>query len=72
MLRNCPECGKLFSNPDLDLCPSCSKEEEALYYKAYAYVRDHPNCTVEEIIKGTGLPRKKVLKFVRKGLFYAR
>lgn len=66
-IKNCPECGKVFSAVSGDICPECQKIEEEEYEKVYKFLKEHPFSSIEKVSAETGVSRRKILKFLRKG-----
>ncbi|GAA0318839.1 membrane protein [Bacillus carboniphilus] len=69
-LSNCPNCDKLFVlNAFRDVCDDCFKEEERQFETVYAFIRKRENrtATLAEVVDGTGVPEKQILKFIKKG-----
>jgi len=66
-IGSCPGCGRVFLDTGRGLCPSCIREEEEQFEKVSEYLRDHPGETVECVSERTGVPREKILKFIREG-----
>ena len=69
-MKNCPMCGKLFvAMPNMRVCFDCKAKEEKLENDAVQYVREHPNCGIQEIMKETGASEKLIKKLIREGRF---
>lgn len=68
-LKNCPLCGKLFTDTGLGLCVTCYQEKEALEKRVTDYVRENPNTTINKIVEETGVDIKIVKEMVRRGQF---
>lgn len=69
-LSNCPNCDKLFVlNAFRDVCDDCFKEEEKQFETVYGFIRKRENRTANllEVVEGTGVPEKQILKFIKKG-----
>lgn len=66
-VRNCPGCGKIYVYTGQRLCPSCFKEEEALFEQVDKYLRDHPGANLEAVAEGTGIAKEIILDFIRRG-----
>ncbi len=65
-LKNCPRCGKLFSDDGVHkICPACRQEEEENFNKVKEYLWDNPNSTIDRVSEETGVNRKTIVKFVR-------
>lgn len=68
-LRNCPGCGKLFTDTGLGLCVDCYHKREELEKLVLEYVREHPKVTVSEIVEDTGVDIRIVKDMLRRGMF---
>jgi flagellar operon protein (TIGR03826 family) len=66
-LRNCPECGRVFSYVGRNLCPKCLEKEEEEYMTVRRYVRDHRGASILEVADATGIEEEKILQFLRDG-----
>lgn len=66
-LRNCADCGRPFIYAGVELCPSCVEEEETSFDKLRDYLRDNPGADVDTVAGATGIPRERMLRFLRKG-----
>jgi len=66
-LRNCPECGKLFSFVSCNLCPECIAFENECVQKIQRYIDDHGDSTIVEISESTGVPEDKIIRLLREG-----
>jgi hypothetical protein len=64
--KSCKECGKLFLGFG-DLCPECKAKEEEDYRKVKDFLRKYPKSSIEVIEEATGVPEKKIRKFVQEG-----
>ena len=65
-LKNCPECGKLFSYEGVnDLCYVCREEQESDFKKVKDYLWEYPNATIEDVHEETGVDREIIIKFIR-------
>lgn len=66
-LRNCPECGKVFSFVRTNLCPECQKKDEECFRVIRKYIARHPGVSAIDVSKDTGISEEKVLRFLRQG-----
>lgn len=71
-LRNCPECGRLFSYTGRNLCHKCIESEEEEFKQVRKFVRDHPGATVFDTAEATGVDEEKILRFLREGRLISR
>ena len=67
-LANCPECGKLFVQGNMNICPQCWSKEQEDAERVIEYLRDCVNkATLEEIHEATGVAHKVILRLLRSG-----
>lgn len=66
-IRQCKSCGQLFQSFGADICPECAEELDRCFSEVKRYVYDHPEATVMDIVQGTGVEEKTVLRFLREG-----
>lgn len=69
--RNCQRCGRLFLSGGPSLCPSCLEAEEEAFERVRLYLIEHPGANLEQVSKGTGVPREAVLRYVQQGRLQA-
>lgn len=70
VLKNCVECGRIFSPTRGEkICRDCRLKEEELERQVMSYVRDHPGISIQEAVRGTGVPEKIVKRMAREGMF---
>lgn len=66
-LKNCPQCGRLFSPGSRNICNRCLEKEEEEYMTVRRYVRDHPGASIFEASEETGVEEEKIMQFIRDG-----
>ncbi|WP_427338124.1 TIGR03826 family flagellar region protein [Caloranaerobacter sp. DY30410] len=67
-IRNCSKCGKIYVYDGINkLCPKCRKEEEEEFRKVKEYIYDHPDANIQIVSEETGVPVKKILRYLREG-----
>lgn len=66
-LANCPECGKLYVENAMRICPECYRREEDDAEKVVEYLRDTNKATLEEIHQATGVKHKIILRLLHSG-----
>ena len=66
-LKNCLQCGKVFSSDVSELCPECKKKEEDDYDLVYKYLEENPRSTADKVSEETGVDKDLILKFLRQG-----
>ncbi len=66
-LRNCPDCGKVFTFISRNLCPACIEKEEASFNKVEEYLEENTGATISEISRATGVAEEKIIFFLRAG-----
>ena len=68
-IKNCPMCGRLFSDTGLHVCMDCYDKIERKEHEVIEYVRDHPKSKIPDICEATGAPEKMLKKMIREGRF---
>ncbi|MBR3457716.1 MAG: hypothetical protein IKH16_06140, partial [Selenomonadaceae bacterium] len=68
-LRNCPICGRLYADLGRGLCPGCYSQQEGIKEEAVRYANEHPEATMEEISKATGVHSLMIHKMELEGKF---
>lgn len=66
-LRNCPECGKVFSYIRTNLCPECQKKDDESFKVIREYISKNPGVSAIDVSRDTGISEQKVLRFLRQG-----
>ena len=70
VLKNCVECGRIFSPMRGEkICRECRLKEEELERQVMSYVRDNPGVSIQEAAKATGVSEKIVKRMAREGMF---
>ncbi len=68
-IKNCPMCGKLFSDTGHKVCMDCYDQILEKEREVVAYVRDHRGAKIAEICEATGAPAGMIKKMIREGRF---
>jgi len=64
----CAMCGKLFIKRGTgDLCPQCQEIEDEKFSKVESYLWEHPNSSIPDVSEKTGVEKKWILRFIKKG-----
>jgi flagellar operon protein (TIGR03826 family) len=66
-LANCPECGKLYVENAVRVCPECYRRQEDDAEKVVEYLRNVDKATLEEIHQATGVKHKIILRLLHSG-----
>jgi ribosomal protein L32 len=66
-LANCPQCGKLYLENPLHMCPDCRDEYERQVEIVLDYMRNVPRATVLEISAATGIKEKIIYDLIKRG-----
>ena len=66
-LSNCPECGRLYVENPMRLCPECQKNELEAEDKVAQYLRGVKKSSIEEIAAATGVKEKIILRMINRG-----
>lgn len=64
---NCPRCGKLYVKNPRGMCPACMKEIDQQCEECIQYLREHRNCTIQELSDATGVSIKQITLFIKEG-----
>ncbi|MFW5790992.1 MAG: flagellar protein [Bacillota bacterium] len=65
-LKNCKECGKLFSPvAGEDRCHVCRDDNELKYQKVKDYLWDNPGATIDQVHEETGVDKDTIIQFVK-------
>jgi len=65
-LKNCKECGKLFSPVAGEKrCHVCREDEDVMYQKVKDYLWDNPGASIDEVHEETEVDREIIIKFVK-------
>ncbi|SDF79489.1 flagellar protein [Sporolituus thermophilus] len=70
-LKYCPDCGKLYVENAVGLCPACYAEQEQDELKVADYLREVKRASLEEIHQATGVRHKVILRMLRAGRIFA-
>lgn len=71
VLRNCPLCGKLFSDTGFGYCQKCYDKSREYENKINEFVKENPHCTVRDIVRQTKIPMHVATNMINKGQFMA-
>lgn len=68
-LANCPKCGGVFVKALRNVCGACAKEVEEQFDKVYRFIRQRDNrrADIDEVVKGTEVPKEQIFQFIREG-----
>lgn len=64
-LKNCPECGRLYTYINVNLCPDCRKQDEEDFKNVKDFLAEHPRIGVFELAEATGVDEVKIVRWVR-------
>lgn len=68
-IKNCPMCGRLFSDTGTHVCQSCYRKVQEKEMEVVNYVRDNPGATVSDIMEATEAPDSMIKRMIREGRF---
>ncbi|MCY0895861.1 MAG: hypothetical protein OWS03_06150 [Alicyclobacillaceae bacterium] len=71
-LETCPRCGALYAPVRRTLCPKCQREENALFEKARAYLKQEPACTVFQLAAHLDVSTEVIEEWIREGYLLVR
>ena len=66
-LKNCAECGGLFSSSGSSFCQSCTVKLRRDLTKIEVFLKHNPNSDLKDIATGTGVSEKTVQRFINEG-----
>jgi len=68
-LRNCVECGKVFTpeNESQTMCSSCQIAESKELKKVTDYLRKFPLASIMEVNEKTGVSQARLFRFIKSG-----
>ncbi|MDD2402002.1 MAG: MerR family transcriptional regulator [Clostridia bacterium] len=66
-LKNCPECGKVFTFIRTNLCPECQKEDEERFKIVRKYIALHRGVSIGTVSEETGIKETNILRYLREG-----
>lgn len=66
-LKNCPECGKVFTFIRTNLCPACQKKDEDDFRAVRSYIIKNSGAGIPEISEETGISEEKIMRYIREG-----
>ncbi|MCR4441610.1 MAG: flagellar protein [Peptococcaceae bacterium] len=66
-VRNCPECGRVFTFIRTNLCPECQKKDDEDFRVVRAFIARNPGAHVSTVSEQTGISEKKIFRFIKEG-----
>jgi hypothetical protein len=67
-LKNCRKCNRIFAYiAGPQICPECQNEEEKIFDKVSAYIREHSGVPLTVVAKEMDVSYEKLIKYVREG-----
>ena len=66
-LRNCPECGKVFTYIRTNLCPACQKQDEETFRIVRNFIARNPGADIITVCNETGVSEDKIMRYIREG-----
>jgi len=66
-IRNCPECGKIFTYIRTNLCPACQQKDEEAFRVVRTYLAQHPGVDILTVAETTGVSEENIIRYVREG-----
>lgn len=70
-IKNCRQCGRIFSHPVSVICPVCKREQERDFEKVRDYLRENADAGIHEVSERTGVSVKVITKYLREGRLQA-
>lgn len=69
-MKNCPECGKVFTFIRTNMCPACQQKDEEEFRKVRAFLAKNPGANIISICEGTEVEEEKIIRYIREGRIY--
>lgn len=66
-LRNCPECGGVFTYLRVNLCPACMNKDDEDFKKVRSFIIRNKHLGIPKIAEETGVSEEKILRYIRDG-----
>ena len=66
-LRNCPECGKVFTYLRTNMCPACQKLDDDTFKTVRTFITRNPGANIITVSEQTGVNEEKVMRYIREG-----
>ncbi len=67
MLRNCEECGVVFSHPTRDLCQKCHEQAQKHFDTVKQFLRENPGATTAQVAQATEVDLDLIYEYIRAG-----
>lgn len=64
---SCEGCGTIMTRSFRNVCPNCVQQEEENFERVKFYVRDHPQCTVADIVHDLEIPPEQINELLESG-----
>lgn len=71
-IANCKRCGKIYNRVRRDICPACIVEEDQAFALVRAYLHDHRDATMEEVVEATDVSTELIISMIRDGRLILR
>lgn len=66
-LRNCPECGKVFTYIRTNLCPACQAKDEEDFRAVRKFIAENPGADILSVSESTGISETRIFRYLREG-----
>lgn len=66
-IRNCPECGKIFTYLRTNLCPACQQKDEDTFKTVRAFISRNPGVDIITVSQETGVSEEKIVRYLKEG-----
>lgn len=71
-IRNCPQCGKVFTYVKTNLCSECQRKDEECFKKVRSYIARHPGTDILTVSEETGVSEDKIMRYMREDRISSR
>ncbi|PKM88328.1 MAG: MerR family transcriptional regulator [Firmicutes bacterium HGW-Firmicutes-12] len=66
-LRNCPECGSVFTYIRTNLCAACLEKDEVDFKKVRTFIVRNRNVGIPKVSEETGISEERIMRYIREG-----
>lgn len=66
-IKNCSNCGKIYSYDGFNTCKQCRKDQEEAFQRVKDYIYKHPGADISEVSEATEVESKEIIEFLKQG-----
>ena len=71
-VANCKRCGRIFNKVRRDICMQCIAEENKAFEVVRAYLKDHKDATMGDVVEATGVELELIVSMIQDGRLILR